>query len=1120
MKRLGIPVLVAVGCVVGLAGLAASPVAAQQAAPPEWQSLDLPGLTALALKMAGLATVDSHPQITAEMEPGLKQLGAHVASRYAAAAAQGPVDPADWLDLAVALGPYLPAAQKTAMANTFKNVLVPSVEAVKQMDAVKAVRAIRAVERLGDVGYAAALECAWIEGSDQFKSLSPLYLAHLSWLTNTAGAKGDAAQNRLADLITTTLTDSPEKMSAATPRDWQVLAEGLAARLTESQKDDWANRIQDAFKGRPITPAEAAAVQGAVKSLVGTASEETRALDLAGLMALTLKTAAMAAVDSDPRIDWSVEPKIKELAAYVGHLYAAAAAQGPVNPADWLDLAVVLGPYVPSPHKTAMARAFKDVLVPSVEAVKQMDAVKAVRSIRAVERLGDIGYAAALECAWIEGSDQFKSLSPLGLAHLSWLTNTAGAKGAAAQKRLVDQIGGTVMASPDAVRAGSLTDWRIIVDGLAKGLTSDTRAAWATKLRGAFVDDGATLGAMGMGDLERLTWTLGALKDGQARDVPAKWVDSTAAWQSLKLADLTALARMLSAGGTASAGARARMVDHVMRARAPQLATCALPEIRAWGDLADALGLSTESRLAWADVVRSTYGKDSQQLDNLMIGDLETLCGFLNRMRDPKGPLLAAKYAIDVDAARSWESVDDLKRLLRLLPRTGERAKVIHQPMVEQLTTRVLGDQAKTVMVGLGSWRELIDALKGSLTPESRKVWAKAISDAFAPSPEAAMSLQIWDFKNLLGCLGPLDQPSASALALARLSDRSRRATMSLDDSSELVQWALQGDAKAVSPIMDSLDTSWQSDDAVKPAGAWQVLQMWECLSGAGKMDKAKEWAMRFYSSRVGTEAARQSVDPYTVLIISELLWRSGLTDKRENYPAYGAALAILVRKGADIKGADFECKLYARALGGPETRQILFDDLVDSQGSPRLAAARILAWAYRERGELQQWRDKVEEKIGASQGDAKALWLVVKGFTEPLLQEPPNPWRRGFWLKSALAAAATDPCRLIVLREMTDSFRETNQAEMAADFLESVKGQFGVDAAYALADLQAQVRREVADRKAEEARVRAAQDLARKQLRLKDSQARLTQAQAAGNAGDATRLLKVTQDLAKEIAP
>jgi hypothetical protein len=207
--------------------------------------------------------------------------------------------------------------------------------------------------------------------------------------------------------------------------------------------------------------------------------------------------------------------------------------------------------------------------------------------------------------------------------------------------------------------------------------------------------------------------------------------------------------------------------------------------------------------------------------------------------------------------------------------------------------------------------------------------------------------------------------------------------------------------------------------------------------------------------------------------------------------------------------------------LGTSETRQLLRDDLLDAEGMPRLGAAKLLAWAYRDAGEMAGWRKFVDERLAAATGnDAKALWSVVRAYTEAIRPKTPEPARSLEGLNAALVMAESERVRMVVLEEVVQFYREREARLAAVELVESVKGQFGAESAAALASLQESLRREDAARKAEAAKRQAAADRVRNASHLRYLRSCLAAARASGDAEAAASLEKAVRETEALLKP
>jgi hypothetical protein len=559
------------------------------------------------------------------------------------------------------------------------------------------------------------------------------------------------------------------------------------------------------------------------------------------------------------------------------------------------------------------------------------------------------------------------------------------------------------------------------------------------------------------------------------------------------------------------------LLDASGQAQASNVAAAAPKDLKTWADLADAARLSPSARKVWSDKVVAAYGGSSSQILGLKPQELESLCGFLGRMGDARGPLLAAHYVTDGQSWRAAGSLDDLKVVAKLLGGASERVVAARKLLADHVAANFLDDKTKITAAGPWVWRDLVQAIKGELVVEARASWVSKLRDAYFPTPEATATLSDDSLKGLVACLMGLDPQQAGALAMTRLGNPAKRAALATNDSLDLTWWAVEAGAPGVADVIDDLGKTWLAA-AAKPGDIPLLCHAWMCQTYGRPLSKAQEWLMGVYGTKVGNQDAQNSVDLATLWFLADSMKAVGLTGKGKGYPGFAAAVARHVRQGSDIPLSN--CETYALALGTADSRQIVEDELLDGQGNPRLAAAKILAGSYQMTGELPKWCDLIEQKIKGTAGDTKALWLAAKGYAETRQVDPPNPWRREYWVKAALAAATSEQVKMVILKEFAEHYRVIKRPAMAADLMESVKGQFGADAAADISRLQTQLRQEDADLRMAEAQIQAARELVRLESRLKLYQDRLAQAQAAGNAEAVGRLTTQVQQLQKEFNP
>lgn len=190
----------------------------------------------------------------------------------------------------------------------------------------------------------------------------------------------------------------------------------------------------------------------------------------------------------------------------------------------------------------------------------------------------------------------------------------------------------------------------------------------------------------------------------------------------------------------------------------------------------------------------------------------------------------------------------------------------------------------------------------------------------------------------------------------------------------------------------------------------------------------------------------------------------AGLTGNGRGHFLYALALVNLACSETLVYR---DPAILAEPLGTEETREVLENALANAQDLPHLALAKVLAAAYRRAGELLPWRLSLEERIEASEGDSRALWLAVKGYTETLVTEPPSPLRRYPWLKEALEAVESEAVRLAVAEEVVGFYRDLGRPGVAAEFLEGLQPQLGQEAAAKIERLRTELLEEETARRA-----------------------------------------------------
>jgi len=426
-------------------------------------------------------------------------------------------------------------------------------------------------------------------------------------------------------------------------------------------------------------------------------------------------------------------------------------------------------------------------------------------------------------------------------------------------------------------------------------------------------------------------------------------------------------------------------------------------------------------------------------------------------------------------------SPEDILAMAKNLRGTDAAVKSARLALVRRIEADYLSDTAATQRVPPRQWREMVFLFVGDLSPDARSAWIAKLRSAFVSSPEVVPPARAGDVVALVE-------------ALRRLGD---------------------ADTAGLPRVFDEAWDARNKQAALSGADCEAIRAVW-CLLGQQAL--ARKWAAREYDALVGTAEARSAIDLRGLAGLARVLSVTGMTGKDKAYPEFAATVLRLARDGT-LGPAD---SLLLRDLRGPleadETRKLLEAGLADLQGNARPALLVVLMWAYRNAGELDVWRQFIEDKVGSSEGDTKALWLVAKANTMMLLPDPPNPLRRRRGLEDALAAALSEPVRLAVLREFVDYYRAINRPAVGVQMLQSLKHQFSGEAAETIGAMQAGLQDAEAARQARNARAQSAAEIVRNEARLKYYQACLERARTEGEQEEVARLRAAITALEREM--
>ena len=1100
----------AAACNAAAADAAPAPAPAPTGATTDWGALPPNELAELA---RGLVGDDEAVRLTRQ------RLAEHITTKYLAdPAATKFVASGDWLCFSECLGEDLSDASRRTWAEKLFSAYSTDAATSTGVSAGAVVDVAKTLYVLGAEAEGATL----VEQSIPARTWTADELAAAAETLSGFQDAGKTARLALAKYMSDNYLADPAVVRSVGPRTWKTLTSSLRTDLSAEVKMQWAAGLQGAFGVGAVESMKSADVMALGDALNSLEVKDAYAILLPHIekssdwQSLKASDLALLARAISTTGDAGKTARLL-LAKHVADKYLAdATSTRSVTAGDWMKLIDSLRKDLAAETRAEWSGKLRSAFVDDAAVLGTLELWDAKVLAAALDGLGD-KQAFGVVPVWMTATTAWQSLKPTEVASLAWSLARSGDAGKAARQRLAEHITTKYLADAASTKSISSKDWRKITAwGLGVELTEEGRKTWAEKILSAYTGAGGSVAGLQVtevGDLVEAAIRLGAVDQGTSL------VQQRLASVAWKPDELVSLAGVLSGLGDSGKSARSQLAmqladKYLASPGAVRAVTC-----RQWSSLVVGLrrDLSGAMRVLWASKLREAF--DANTLATLKFDEAWDLGGALSG--------LGSSSAYDVllpGLAKSteWLSLDPprLADLAGRLADLGDRAEQPQSILARHVVATFLSSREKIKSINLGSWKGLA-RVSNRLPDEARQAWAKGLKDAFVPDDNALLQMPAGDVKALAGALAPLDEKLADDLTYTWYTGRETGGGLKWGkDLIAAAQMAVSG-GRRTQAERDAIVTSLEKALAAAPTKpeeqfdlAGQMLRLWSLAGGnSGKM---KEWGTKAYESVLGTEEARNGVSMERLGQLAVLLNDYKLSGKGKAFPGFVQALARHARQGTLKWGRGVA---IASFLTAPESRQALQDELLDAQGSPRLPVAKVLTWAYRGAGELGQWRAFLQTSISSSNGDTKALWLAADAYAAALVPNPPDPLRRRRGLNGALAAAVSDPVRLIVLREFVDFYRAIGRPGQAAEMFESVKHQLGEAAAKALEQMQVELRLQEEDRQAQAARTQAAVEITQKESQLRYYRARLERARAAGDAGEAARLQAAIQQLERDLA-
>ena len=331
----------------------------------------------------------------------------------------------------------------------------------------------------------------------------------------------------------------------------------------------------------------------------------------------------------------------------------------------------------------------------------------------------------------------------------------------------------------------------------------------------------------------------------------------------------------------------------------------------------------------------------------------------------------------------------------------------------------------------------MIDSVKGA--------WASRLQNAFCENSQAIRALPVNSVQALIGILTLLDRyVNASATAQAWLSDPQARAAAPLGELAIVAKAAAaHGDKAAVAGILDQIEPPLLQQAQSNPLGWEQCKLMALAWQACGRLDKAREWAVRTYAAALDGLAPTDAQRGQRIDAVSSLFESVGLFGAGKGDPAIAAAIASMAKQG-QLDASIGNPRTLAVPLGTPEARAAVQAELTDDHGSPRIAVAKIVAWAYQLAGQAQDWKDGMDRQLASASGEDRPAWLLCRAYAQTIDGDKEDPTRGREWLDQVVnMPSAPVPLRLMAVGENVRGFTLAEKYQEALAYLDEIAGQF-----------------------------------------------------------------------------
>jgi hypothetical protein len=445
-------------------------------------------------------------------------------------------------------------------------------------------------------------------------------------------------------------------------------------------------------------------------------------------------------------------------------------------------------------------------------------------------------------------------------------------------------------------------------------------------------------------------------------------------------------------------------------------------------------GLLPETQAAWAKALRASFVDDAATLAGLSVTDVVALVRALRLLGEKNPESVAARFVEQTSAWRTWADAGDIAQLAGALYGGQGACTKARNLIADRIEQAFLSIPEAIRRAGPQPWRLLGGALASDISESRRAACAKRILEAV--QGETAV-LTPAEARAWTSAIAEWDRRTGGGLAVEWLRQHKPSwadiPTADLASVGLELHWSAKEEAVA---LVNELDALWTSRDAREPLTLQECDEISQVWRRVGSTPRADEWLTKGYERTLKTVKTASDLGG-----IAFRMSESSLIGKGKGLTAFATALEEMARAGK-FDDATVSADMMARPLGTAQTRDIV-KNAVDDKGRPRLALANIVAHAYARYGGLEAWRSQLDKKLAEKNLDAdtRALWLVARSFAAGVSSAAwPNwqPQLRLPWLSQALAAAQSEPVRLLVVEELVRVYRGLKEDRKALSLLQS----------------------------------------------------------------------------------